>query len=332
MTVRNHIVSVLAVVLLIAATDILAKTKKDFVIITNGITWIDNHGRPVQAHGGNILKFRKRWYLIGEDRSSSWNPDVNLYSTNDFQRWRFEGKIIENGKTHPELGKSRMIERPKLMYNKWTKKFVIWCHWEAKNYGASEAAVFESDHITGPYRTVWTGRPMNTKSRDCNIFIDHDGTAYFISTTDENTNLGLFRLSNDYLQAVSKTILCEGQSREAPAIVNIDSTYYMISSACTGWNPNQAKLTTSNSLTTGWTPLENIADHITYDTQASSILTIKGRKGTVYIYVGDRWMDPDLPNSKIIMLPIEFADGKMRLRYHKKWRLNLRQGTWQSIE
>ncbi len=326
MTLRNLFMAVAATFML-APTAIVAKAK-DYVTITNGKLWIDTDGNTVQAHGGNILQVGKRWYLIGEDRSGSWNPDVNLYSSTDLQTWRFEAKVLENKVTHPELGRSRMIERPKLMYNKKTKKFVIWCHWESRNYAASEAGVFESDKITGPYKTVWTGRPLGTKSRDCNIFVDNDGTAYFISTTDENTNLGLFQLSEDYHEAVKKTVLCEGMRREAPAIVNIDGTYHMVSSACTGWDPNQAKITTSKSLTEGWAPLKDIGDRITFDTQASSILTIKGTKGTVYIYVGDRWMDPDLPNSKIIMLPIEFENGEMVLRYRKQWKLDIKRGLW----
>ena len=294
--------------------------------IRNGQAWTDTQGKSVQAHGGNFLKVGKRWYLIGEDRSSSWNPDVNLYSTTDFMTWRFEGKVIENGVTDPELGKSRMIERPKLMYNKRTKEFVIWCHWEAKNYGASEAACFASKKVNGPYRKIWSGRPFDIKSRDCNIFVDNDGTAYFISTTNENQDLGLFTLSDDYYKAVSHTLLQPGQRREAPALVHIGPTYYMISSACSGWDPNQAMLTVSDNIHDGWTPLQPVGDRIAYDTQASSILTIKGSKKTTYIYVGDRWMDPDLPQSKIIMLPVEFKDGQMTFDWHEEWDLNLKTG------
>lgn len=307
-----------------------ASAQEQWTTIENGIEWTDTEGYIVQAHGGNFIQVGNRWYLIGEDRASSFRPDVNLYSTDDFKTWRFEGKIIKNYVTHPDLGHSRMIERPKLMYNEKTGKYVVWCHWESSNYGASEAGVFESDSIAGPYHCVWTGRPLNTKSRDCNIFIDNDGAAYFISTTDENTNLGLFRLSDDYHTAVSKTVLFKGERREAPAIAHIGDTYYMISSACTGWDPNQAKIATSKDITQGWSNLENIGDRIAYDTQASSILTINGTDGTVYIYVGDRWMDPDLPRSKIIMLPIEFDNGKMVLNYYDTWEIDLKRGLWRT--
>ena len=324
---RNFCKYILTTVALLFAALITGRAQEEnWTTIRNGVEWTDTEGYIVQAHGGNFLEHGGRWYLIGEDRARSWNPDVNLYSTDDFQTWKFEGKIIKNHVTHEALGDTRMIERPKLMYNEKTGKFVVWCHWEARNYSASEAAVFESDSVAGPYECVWTGRPCDTKSRDCNVFVDNDGLAYFISTTDENTNLGLFRLSDDYHAAVSKTLLFEGLRREAPAIVHIGDTYYMISSACTGWEPNQAKIAMTQYIDKDWSPLENIGDRIAFDTQASSILTIKGTEGTAYIYVGDRWMDPDLPRSKIIMLPIFFENGKMVLRYYDSWQIDLKRG------
>ena len=132
-----------------------AAQEENWTTIKNGIEWTDTDGYIVQAHGGNFLHVGNKWYLIGEDRARSWNPDVNLYSTEDFVNWKFEGKVIKNRVTHEELGVSRMIERPKILYNEKTKKFVIWCHWESRNYGASEAAVFVSD-------LVWSGLPVHT--------------------------------------------------------------------------------------------------------------------------------------------------------------------------
>ena len=310
--------------------------------ITNGPKWMDTDGRPVLANGGNFLRKDGVWYLVGEDRTNTWTPDVNLYSSTDFQHWKFEHKIIKNRVTHPDLGRRRMIERPKLLFCEETQKYVVWCHWESRDYSASEAAVFECDSVNGDYEYVWSGRPMETKSRDCNVFVDNDGTTYFISTTDENQNLGLFMMMTDYRRVFTKTVLCEGQRREAPAIVHIDDMYYMISSACTGWDPNQAKLTVSKNLHYGWSPLFNIGDRIAYDTQASSILTIAGTEGTTYLYVGDRWMDPTLPESKIIILPIEWRDPQtgdvahqkdenhrhMVLNYRDLFDIDFERGVW----
>lgn len=322
----------LSTICLLCLTLLGMAKRNDWVTITNGDLWYDTDGKVVQAHGAGFLQVGDTWYMIGEDRGNSWNPDVNMYSSRDLQHWKFEAKIIQNGVTHPDLGKGRFIERPKLLYNKKTKRFVVWCHWEGKNYGASEAGVFYADKITGPYTFHAGERPLGIKSRDCNVFVDDDGTAYFISTTEENQHLGFFRLADDYLSAQSCTTLFKGMRREAPAIVKVDGTYYMLSSACTGWDPNQCMLSRSTSMLDGWSPLEKIGDRIAYDTQAASILTIRGKKQTTYLYVGDRWMDPDLPRSKTIIFPLVFKDGKCEIIPAQKFQINFKTGEWKTIE
>ena len=296
--------------------------------VKNGQLWVDDEGHSVQAHAAGFLYENGKWYMIGEDRASSWHPDVNMYSSSDLQHWHFEGKIIENGVTHPELGKSRFIERPKLLRCDKTGQYVVWCHWEGPGYRASEAACFVADTITGPYKFVEGGRPLGVKSRDCNLFQNEDGTAYFISTIEENRHLGLFRLSDDYLRAEECTVLFRDKGREAPAIAKVDGLYYMLSSACTGWEPNQCKLSCTSDITKDWAPLRNIGDSIAYDTQAANILTIRGTKQTTYLYVGDRWMDPDLPRSKTIIFPISFKDGECDFTYREQFEINFETGEW----
>ena len=316
---------VLCIIILILLVPHVAVAQKGWSIIRNGQQWYDTQGRPVQAHGGNFLIQDGTVYMVGEDRTHSWHPDVNLYHSRDLQIWEYDGKIIENGVTTPELGTTRMIERPKLLYCPKTGRYVIWCHYEASDYSASEVGVFSSERITGPYRLEWCGRPLGIKSRDCNVFVDDDGTAYFISTIDENQHLGLFRLSDDYIRPLECTVLMRGLKREAPAIVRVDSLYYMLSSACTGWEPNQCMLSTSSSLTHGWSPLVPVGDKIAYDTQASGVLTLKHGHRTRHLYVGDRWKDPDLPQSKIILLPIKMKDGKCDFSYTDTFRLNFKK-------
>lgn len=304
----------------------------EWVTVKNGALYKDDRGEWVQAHGAGFIYVGDTWYMIGEDRSRTWNPDVNMYSSKNLVDWKYEGKIID-GSTHSALADgSRFIERPKIMYCKHTGQYVIWCHWEQGNYGASEAAVFYSDNITGPYKFHWAGRPLGIKSRDCNVFVDEDGTAYFISTTNENRDLGLFKLSEDYLDAVEHTALFKGQGREAPAIVKAEGKYFMLSSACSGWDPNQCKVAWSNSLESGWSGLSNIGNGIAFDTQAASILTINGTNGTSYLYVGDRWQDPNLAESKTIVFPIAFSGNSCVFKYRQKFDINLKEGVWKESD
>ena len=299
-----------------------------WVTITNGRLWLTPEGDTVQAHAPGFLRQGNTWYMVGEDRGHEYNPDVNLYRSTDLQTWHFVKKIIENGVTSPDLGKSRMIERAKILYNPQDKRYVVWCHWEASNYGASEAACFSSDRIDGEYKLEWSGRPMDIKSRDCNVFVDNDGTAYFISTTEENQHLGLFRLSDNYLSATEHTRLFPGQRREAPAIVRLGNRYFMFSSACTGWAPNQCKLSWSDDLRQGWSELEPIGDDKAFRTQPAAILEVKGTKDTTYLYVGDRWKDPTLAETKTIMFPVSFTDTTCNFSYRDSFEINFKTGEW----
>lgn len=313
-----------------AQANYLKNRPSEWVTIQNGQLWKTKTGTTVQAHAPGFVRVGDIWYMCGEDRSSQWNPDVNLYSSTDLRTWKLEKKIIQNGVTTSELGSSRMIERPKLLYNAMTNKYLVWCHYESGNYGASEAACFECDSVNGAYQYVWSGRPMNVKSRDCNVFQDTNGTAYFISTTEENQHLGLFKLSDDYHEAIEHTQLFSWQSREAPAIVKLpNSRYFMFNSACSGWDPNQCKWSSTTNIKSGWSGLTNVGNSIAYDTQAAAILEIKGTKTTTYLYVGDRWQDPGLPESKTIIFPVSFLNNSTPyFDYRERFDINFVTGEW----
>ena len=331
MNTRLILVSAMCLLISCGTHKHMRQNSDEWTTITNGNLWITADGDTVQAHAPGFLKIKDTWYMVGEDRSREWRPDVNLYSSRDLQNWSFEKKIIANGVTSPDHGSTRMIERAKLLYNQKTKRYVVWCHWESSNYGASEAACFSSDRIDGTYRLEWSGRPLGIKSRDCNVFVDTDGTAYFISTTEENQHLGLFRLSDDYLSIVEHTQLFPWQRREAPAIVKLDQKYFMFSSACTGWAPNQCKLSWSHDLKTGWSTLENIGDDKAFRTQPAAILEIKGSKDTTYLYVGDRWKDPNLAQSKTIIFPVTFTNTSCKFQYIDRFEINFKTGEWRQL-
>ncbi len=292
--------------------------------VRNGVLWYTDRGDTVQAHAPGFLRHEGRWWMVGEDRDNGGLPDVNLYSSYDFRTWHYEGKII----TLPdEEGLPvRMIERAKIMYCKRTGHFVIWCHWEAPNYSASEAASFEAEKITGPYRCTFRGRPLGVKTRDCNVFVDDDGTAYFVATTNENQDIGLFLLSDDYTQPVKHYPLFVGQRREAPVIVRVGDIYHVLTSACTGWAPNQCQHAWSESLTHGWSALHNVGDNTCFRTQPAAIIRAgSSKKSGSLLYVGDRWKDPTLAESKTILFPIQFTDTTCQIINLDSFDINWRE-------
>ena len=307
----------------------------EWITIKNGAMWKANGktgstaGNTVQAHAAGFLQVGDTWYMCGEDRTNTWQPDVNLYSSKDLVNWTFERKIVKLETYYPShVSDWHMIERPKLLYCKKTGKYLVWCHFEYSNYGAQEAACFECDSVNGDYEYVWSGQPYGTKARDCNVFQDNDGKAYFVATISDNNHIGLFELSDDYRSVVAQTTLFWWQSREAPAIVHVGDYYFMLSSACSGWAPNRCKMAYSKSLTSGWSNLIDLNNPIAYDTQAAQILTVKGTKATTYLYVGDRWQDPGLFESKTIIFPISFSGTTCRFPYHQQFDINLHTGEW----
>ncbi len=301
---------------------------RNWTTIENGKIWYDTKGDTVQAHGAGFLRQGKTWYMVGEDRSG--NIGVNLYSSTDLKNWKFRHKIISRNTNEQLRNGERFIERPKLLYNKKTKQYVVWLHYEGKDYAPAEAAVFKCDRIDGDYEFVRGFRPQGNMSRDCGTFVDDDGTAYFISSARDNKDLMLYRLTDDYLNIAELTAkLFPDRSREAPVIFKRNGTYYLLTSACTGWEPNQGCYATAPDIAGPWSELRPFGDEKTYDTQPTFVLTLGKGKKAEYIYVGDRWMDPGLPESKTIMLPLEFGDdGSLTMENRTEWELSLINKTW----
>ena len=53
---------------------------------------------------------------------------------------------------------------------------------------------------------------------------------------------------------------------------------------------------------------------------------MEGTKQTTYLYVGDRWMDPDLPRTKTIIFPVSFKDGQCVFEYRDSFKINFETG------
>lgn len=298
----------------------------------NGGFWNDAGGKRIEAHGGGFLRDGDSWFWFGEDKSANGAgfKAVNCYSSQDLSRWTFKNAIITRD-TAPELAASdRIIERPKVIYNETTKKYVMWLHWEGRNYAEAEAGVFTSDTVDGDYAYVSSFRPNNNMSRDDTLFRDDDGKAYFISAANENADLIVYELAPDYLSIARQiSVLFKGAFREAPAMFKQGDRYYLVTSGATGWDPNQAKYTSATSIEGPWSALQNLGNGTTYDTQPTYVIPVRGTRATTYIYAGDRWQDPDLGSSKYIWLPLVLrGNAQLALDYHPEWQLDLASGEW----
>jgi hypothetical protein len=165
-------------------------------------------------------------------------------------------------------------------------------------------------------------------ARDMSLFVDEDGTAYHIHSSEENQTLHISELTDDYTDFTGRyTRVLEGQSNEAPAIFKKGEKYYMISSGCTGWKPNPARSAVANHPFGPWTELGNPCRgteeqvKTTFYSQSTYVLPVQ-EKEDVFIYMGDRWTPENAMDGRYIWLPIEFEDDKPVIRWMDEWSLN----------
>lgn len=356
------------------------------VTILNGKPWTDTEGNLIQAHGGQVqrLTYKEedgstvtRWWWVGEDKTEGAHGGINAYSSDDLGTWTFEGCIMHNVRERSDLdtepyftalygdrsedeldhiyeclnAERAIIERPKLIYNERTGKYILWFHADGptatsdSSYAAASAGVAVSDSPRGPFVFIDRYR-LNTcpedqedfypeskgMARDMNLFVDTDGTAYIIYSSEENLTLYISRLNEEYTYLATPPEdavygkdfirLFPGSQREAPALIKHDDRYYLMTSGCTGWDPNQARYYVSDSVMGEW---ENMGDPCkggsagtTFHSQSTCLFD----SGSGIVYMGDRWKKEDLPNSKYIWLPVQFdEEGRMALRWKEEWTL-----------
>jgi beta-galactosidase len=294
-----------------------------------GETWLDVQGEVINAHGGAVLYSEGRYYWFGEKRGRQASEGVNVYSSADLYNWTNEGLALSQlADTTSEITKGCVMERPKVIYNAATKKYVMWFHLElkGKGYSAARAGVAVSDKITGPYTFVHSFRPNGNMSRDMTLFVDRDGSAYQVYSSRENYDLRICKLSPDFLTATTEDKMLFSNHREAPALFYHQGKYFMITSGCTGWNPNKAILHTAASLWGPWTdmpgnPMKGTGEDLTFGGQSTYILPLAGKKDA-FIFIADKWNPRNLKDSRYLWLPIQFHNGLPLVEWTAQWNLN----------
>ena len=74
------------------------------------------------------------------------------------------------GGTHPDIDPSMVLERPKVLRNPQTGKFVMWMHIDSGDYELARLGVAVSDNPHGPFRYQGSFRPHGQQSRDFTVF------------------------------------------------------------------------------------------------------------------------------------------------------------------
>ncbi|MEV6303333.1 RICIN domain-containing protein [Actinoplanes sp. NPDC051861] len=317
-----------ALILLAALLVAPAKAEAAAVTITNGTQFSDTSGNPVHAHGGGVLKVGTYYYWFGENRNADNTfRAVSVYRSTDLRNWEFRNNVLTPAAASELQGAN--IERPKVIYNASTGRYVMWMHKEnGVNYSEARAAVASSATVDGTYTYHGSFRPLGTHmSRDITLYND-GGTAYMISAADENYDLHIYRLTADYLNVASLVgNFWNDAHREAPAMFKRGSTYFLLTSGATGWSPNQAKYATASSISGPWTGWTNVGDGTTFRSQPTYVLQV----GNSYLYMGDRWAGAwsgPVNDSQYVWLPIGFPSAtSMSLSWYPTITIDAAAGT-----
>lgn len=302
--------------------------------IIPGGSWTDSSSNSIQAHGEGMIKVGSTYYWFGEDRSQNNSAfiNINCYSSTDLVHWTFRNHALTQ-QSSGDLGPNRVVERPKVIYNASTQKYVMYMHIDNSSYGEAKVGVATSSTIDGTYTYQGSYNPLGNQSRDMTVFQDTDGSAYLIYSTNSNTDMKIDKLSTDYLSDTSTVYTFSGVRWEAPGMFKVNGRYYLIISSPTGWAPNPNMYTSATSLAGSWSTATGLALNSpnTYDSQDAYILPVTGSSGTTYIYMGDRWDSNALGNSRYIWLPLQFSGTSISLSYYDAWTINTSTGSWSTV-
>ncbi len=372
---KNNIIAIITVCLLLASC---ASDKKEKSICP-GQLWPDNNGIHINAHGGGILKKGDTYFWYGEHKIEGTagnvaHEGVHCYSSKDLVNWKDEGLVLRVVKGNPQssiLVEGCIVERPKVIYNNKTGKYVMWFHYEPKGYGyeCSYSGVAVSDSPTGEFKLLHYGRqnagcvPLNglpihgkgeyspekkyngaelpqhpdslnlitrdfdggQMARDMNLFVDDDGKAYHIYSSEHNSTLHISLLTEDYTNYSGVyTRHFIGRFMEAPAMFKHNGKYYLIMSGCTSWAPNPGRSAVATSIFGPWKELKNPFvgedSETSFHSQSTFILPVQG-KSTELIYMGDRWNPENAIDGRYIWLPITFDGEQPVIKWMDKWSL-----------
>ena len=310
-------------------------------MFTPGAVWRDTDGHPIQAHGGGILFHDGLYYWYGENKDGPTDPisggvdilGVSCYSSPDLERWTNHGIVLPAvpGDPSHDLHPSRVAERPKVLFNAQTQKFVLWLHVDNRDYTYARAGYAVSDAPTGPFTYGGSVRPGGFESRDMTLFGDTDGAAYLIFSSDTNSVIRIARLSDDYLSVADASASAfaapkDHSGRESPAVFRHSGRYFFVGSGCTGWAPNAAEYAVADSPLGPWTvrgnPCAGPGADTTYGGQNTFVLPVAGRPGA-FILMLDIWNPADLRDSRYAWLPLRVDGDTLSAEWRDSWDLSV---------
>lgn len=270
-----------------------------------GQVWLDTEGKRIQAHGGSVMYIDGTYYWYGENKEKTdgvnkiWHWGVRCYSSQDLYNWKDEGIIIppdledENSSLHPRA----CMDRPHIIYNKRTKKYVCWLKIMNRDRTQTET-VLTADWILGPYTKVKEGlRPLGMSAGDFDLAVASDGKAYYYFERVHSETI-CADLTDDYTDVTGYYSTHFPKPfppyvREATAHFLRKGKHYLLTSGTTGYYPNPSEVAIADTwhgpYTVQGNPHVNDESQTSFHSQISSVFKVEGKKD-LYIACADRWL------------------------------------------
>ena len=183
------------------------------------------------------------------------------------------------------------FESVNFVYNKKADTFAFIAHFEADG-GYGTAMISIATMKSTDERMTFHGayRPEGDDCRDLNVFVDDDSYGYIIAAANNNANLGIYKLNEDWSAIEGRLCFVSMYKwRELPSVLKKDGIYYLFSSGTAGWYPTQGMVATATDMGGPWSELKHVGNTTTFSAQSGTMFTLH-EGGDNHIMATYRWM------------------------------------------
>ena len=270
-----------------------------------GQTWLDTAGEPITIHGGSVLAVGDEFFWYGENKGRTtgkdevWHWGVRCYSSKDLYHWEDRGVIIPpvlDDRSSP-LHPSRMMDRPHIIFNERTGKYVCWI--KVMGETAQTRSVLVADSLLGPYQLLRADQlPLGMSAGDFDLVVDpatRGATMVFERVHSDMICADLTHDYTDFNGHYSSHFPRPGvpSVREAPAHFVRNGKHYLLTSGTTHYFPNPSEAAVADNLHGPWTELGDLhpsdVTRTSFNSQISSVFKHPGKQD-LYIAIADRWI------------------------------------------
>lgn len=276
--------------------------------IRPGELWVDTNGKPIQAHGFQIMEKDGTYYWYGENKefttrgSHVWTWGIRCYKSTDLYNWTDCGLIIKPDTVNSlsPLHYTQSLDRPHIIYNKATNKYVCWIKsMDEDGY----FVIMQANDFLGPYTYVRSIKPEGFGVGDFDLYADPETGKGYVWFERPHWELICATMTDDYTNVTPEYSthfvgLRPPFTREAPTHFIFDGKHYLFTSGTTGYYANESKVALLTNYHGKYIDLGNPHPTDMYNhsfcSQITDVVKIPGKN--LYVAVADRWM-PQLANT-----------------------------------